>query len=551
MLFQSIFKLWPFVFAAAFLTACGDDGAKTTADYTPKGEAAYGGVYISASIGEPSNLIPWLAGDSASSEVTAHIYNTLIKYDKNLEFEADLAKSWDVSADGLTLTFHLQRGAQWADGTPFTARDVLATFNAIVDPNTRTPYSQKYQLVKTAEIVDDHTFRVTYDAPFAPALSSWAQLAILPAHKLEEAEDINTAALTQTPLGTGPYKLLNWKRGQEVQLIENPTTFEGRPYITLLRNRLITDLDAQFLALRKGEIDTMGLKPIQYERLTNKPEFTDRYAKYRYMGRLYVYMGFNLKHDLFKDKAVRQALSYATPRETIINGILMGHGIASFGPFVPETWAENPKLKPYPHDLEKAKELLKKAGWADTNNDGVLDKDGKPFRFTVVTNQGNDQRIKTAEIMQQSFKHIGIEMKIRVQEWATFIENTIHKRDFDAVMLGWSLPVEPDPYDVWHSSKTGAREFNFVGYNNPKVDDLITKARQTFDMVERQKYLWEFQEILHDEQPYLFLFSPYSLVAIHKRIKGVEPAPAGIGHNFEKWYIPEGQRLYAADTLMQ
>lgn len=542
--------LLPLILAAA-LTGCGNDSPENSVDYTPEGTKSYGGVYVSASIGEPSNLIPWLAGDAASSEVTAHIYNSLIKYDKNLEFEADLAQSWDVSEDGLTLTFHLQPDAKWSDGTPFTAHDVMATYKTITDPNTRTPYAQKYTIVKEAKVLDDHTFRVTYAEPFAPALASWAQLAILPKHKLDEAEDINTAELVQAPLGTGPYKLQKWKRGQEIQLIANPDSFEGRPNITLLRNRLITDLDAQFLALRKGEIDNMGLKPIQYERLTNKDSFTDRFAKYRYMGRLYVYMGFNLKHDLFKDKHVRQALSFATPRETIINGILMGHGVASFGPFVPETWAENPNLKPYPQDFAKAKELLANAGWKDTDGDGILDKDGKPFQFTVVTNQGNDQRIKTAEIMQQAFKKVGVDMKIRVQEWATFIENTIHKRDFDAVMLGWSLPVEPDPYDVWHSSKTGPREFNFVGYNNPRVDELITKARQTFDQAERQKYLWEFQEILHDEQPYLFLFSPNSLVAIHRRVKGVEPAPAGIGYNFEDWYIPESQRLYNADMIVQ
>lgn len=544
-------SILPLIISASLLTACGNDTPENTVDYSPEGTRSHGGVYVSASIGEPSNLIPWLAGDSASSEVTAHIYNSLIKYDKDLEFEPDLAQRWNISEDGLTLTFHLQPDAKWADGMPFTAHDVMATYKAITDPNTRTPYAQKYTIVKEAKVLDEHTFRVTYSEPFAPALASWAQLAILPKHKLDEAEDINTAELVQIPLGTGPYKLQKWKRGQEIQLIENPDSFEGRPGITLLRNRLITDLDAQFLALRKGEIDNMGLKPIQYERLTNKDSFTDRFAKYRYMGRLYVYMGFNLKRDLFSDKQVRQALSYATPRETIINGILMGHGIASFGPFVPGTWAENPNLKPYPQDLEKAKELLAKAGWKDTDGDGILDKDGKPFQFTVVTNQGNDQRIKTAEIMQQGFKKVGVDMKIRVQEWATFIENTIHKRNFDAVMLGWSLPVEPDPYDVWHSSKTGPREFNFVGYQNPRVDELITKARQTFDQEERQKYLWEFQEILHEDQPYLFLFSPYSLVAIHRRVKGIEPAPAGIGYNFEDWYIPEDQRLYNAATIME
>ncbi len=533
------------------LAACSNNTDKDETNYDAVGKAADGGVYVSASIGEPSNLIPWLAGDSASSEVTGHIYNSLIKYDKDLNLAPDLAESWDVSEDGLTITFKLRKDIAWADGMPFTSKDVATTFATITNPNTRTPYAEKYTIVKTSNASDDYTFTVTYDKPFAPALASWAQLSILPAHKIAESEDINTSALKETPLGTGTYKLHQWKRGSEVQLIENPSHFNGKPYIELLRNRLITDLDAQFLALRKGTIDSMGLKPIQYERLTGGEDFVKRYAKYRYMGRSYVYMGFNLSRPMFADKKVRQALSYATPRQTIINGILMGHGVASFGPFMPDTWAENPNLTPYPEDLEKAKQLLTQAGWIDSNNDGILDKDGNAFSFTLVTNQGNDQRIKTAEIMQQAFKKIGVDMKIRVQEWATFIENTIHQRDFDAVILGWTLPPEPDPYDVWHSSKTGSREFNFVGFNNKESDKLIEQARSTFNKDERAKALWRFQEILHEEQPYLFLYTPYSLIAIHKRFKGIEPAPAGISHNFEKWYIPQNQRLYNTTTLLE
>ena len=534
-----------------FLASCSENSPENNIDFSAKGEPAHGGVYITGSIGEPSNLIPFLAGDSASSAVTGHIYQSLIKYDKNLNLAPELAKSWAVSDDGLTITFALRQEIAWADGTPFTAADVLATFNTITAPTTRTPYAEKYSIVNSISAPTAHTVKVTYEKPFAPALASWAQLSILPAHKLEQADDIHKADLITNPVGTGAYKLHGWKRGQEIQLIENKKHFEGRPYVALQRQRIITDQDAQFLALRKGEIDSMGLKPIQYERLTNGEDFTRRYEKYRYMGRNYVYMGFNLNHPLFKSRTVRQALSYATPRQTIIDGILQGHGVASFGPFMPDTWAAHPELSPYAHNPEKAKEMLKESGWADSNGNGILDKNGEEFRFTVVTNQGNDQRIKTAEIMQQAFKNIGIEMNIRVQEWATFLENTIHKRDFDAVILGWTLPVEPDPYDVWHSSKTGAREFNFVSFNSPEADNLIKEARSTFDKNQRQQALWRFQEILHREQPYLFLYTPYSLIAVHKRFKNIAPAPAGISYNFKEWYVPKNQQLYNVNTLIQ
>ena len=548
---KEVIKLYSFLTLGFILTACGDSSLENNLSFEDKGTPAYGGVYVTGAIGEPSNLIPFLAGDSASSAVTGHIYSSLIKYDKDLNLAPDLAKSWQVSDDGLTITFTLRQDAIWQDGEPFTAEDVMATYKTITAPDTRTPYAEKYTIVQSAEVVDPYTFKVTYAKPFAPALSSWAQLSILPAHILKNVDDIHTAGLVTDPVGTGPYKFHNWKRGQEIQLMESKTHYDGRPYITLQRQRIITDQDAQFLALRKGEIDAMGLKPIQYERLTGGDDFTRRFEKYRYMGRNYVYMGFNLKHPLFGSRQVRQALSYATPRQTIIDGILMGHGVAAFGPFMPDTWAEHPDLAPYPHNPEKAREMLAAAGWADSNNNGILDKNGKEFSFTVVTNQGNDQRIKTAEIMQQAFGEIGIEMNIRVQEWATFLENTIHQRNFDAVILGWTLPVEPDPYDVWHSSKTGAREFNFVSFNNPEADKLSLQARSTFDKHERQQALWRFQEILHREQPYLFLYTPYSLIAVHKRFKNIDPAPAGISYNFKDWYVPAEQQIYNVKTLIQ
>ncbi len=163
----------------------------------------------------------------------------------------------------------------------------------------------------------------------------------------------------------------------------------------------------------------------------------------------------------------------------------------------------------------------------------------------MVTNQGNDQRVKTAEILQYAFKQVGVDMKIQVQEWATLLENTINPRAFEAIILGWSMSVEPDPYDIWHSSKTAAREFNFIGFNNPEADRLMVAARRTFNQPERKKYLDQFQTILHDEQPYLFLYAPYSLVAVHKRIKGIVPMPAGIGYNSTQWYVPIQQQLYA------
>ncbi len=293
----------------------------------------------------------------------------------------------------------------------------------------------------------------------------------------------------------------------------------------------------------------MGLKPLQFTRLTGTARFKKTFNKYKYLSNGYTYMGFNLNNNLFSDKQVRQALSYAVNRQEIVDGVLYGQGLPLACPFKPGTWAYNNTIAPYPYDIQKSKQLLKNAGWVDSDGNGILDKDGQEFEFTVVTNQGNDLRKMTAELMQQAFKEVGVKMNINVQEWSTFIENTINKRQFDAFILGWSLSPEPDPYDIFHSSKTGEKEFNIVGFNNEEADKMMDKARGTFDQVERKKYLDRFQEILHDEQPYLFLYAPYSLIAVHKRIQNIEEAPAGISHNFIDWYIP--QELQTRNVMQQ
>lgn len=534
--------------ALLFLSACSSsDEGKAEKDVETSYQKARGGVYLTAAIGEASNLIPWTSSDSASHAVSGHIYNGLLKYDKDLNLTGDLAESWNVSDDGLTMTFHLKKGVKWSDGSELTAHDVMATFKTITDPETLSPYSGDYKMVQSAKVVDDYTFEASYSKPFAPALSSWT-LKILPQKRLE-AEDINDSSLKFNPLGTGPYTLTNWKRGEFVHLTARANYFEHEPYISQLLTRQIPDMDTQFLELKAGNLDSMGLKPLQFTRLTDTARFKKTFNKYKYLSNGYTYMGFNLNNNLFADKQVRQALSYAVNRQEIVDGVLYGQGLPLACPFKPGTWAYNNTIAPYPYDVQKSKQLLKNAGWVDSDGNGILDKDGQEFEFTVVTNQGNDLRKMTAELMQQAFKEVGVKMNINVQEWSTFIENTINKRQFDAFILGWSLSPEPDPYDIFHSSKTGEKEFNIVGFNNEEADKMMDKARGTFDQVERKKYLDRFQEILHDEQPYLFLYAPYSLIAVHKRIQNIEEAPAGISHNFIDWYIP--QELQTRNVMQQ
>jgi peptide/nickel transport system substrate-binding protein len=308
--------------------------------------------------------------------------------------------------------------------------------------------------------------------------------------------------------------------------------------------RIIPDMATMFLELRARGIDRMGLTPLQFTRQTENNLFKKNFNKYRYLSFSYTYLGYNLKKPLFADKRVRQAISYLINREEMIQGVLLGLGQVATGPYKPGTWAQNDHVKNYPYNPQRARELLAEAGCKDTNGDGILDKYGQPFTFEIITNQGNDVRSKCAEIIQRRLAENGIIVKIRVIEWAAFVNDFINKRKFDATLLGWTIPLDPDIYDVWHSSKTAPEELNFVSYKNKEVDELLEKGRSIFDQEARKKCYDRIQEILAEEQPYTFLYVPDALPIVDARIRGVEPAPLGIGHNFIKWYVPkEEQRL--------
>jgi peptide/nickel transport system substrate-binding protein len=526
----------------ALMAACSPGERATPTVRRAETTQVTGDAIVEGTIGEASTLIPVLASDSASHAVAGQIYNGLIKYDKNLVIVGDLAESFDISADGLTITFHLRKGVKWHDGAPFTSRDVLYTYRVIIDPKTPTAYAEDFKQVKNISTPDDHTVRVTYDKPFAPALASWGT-SILPAHLLE-GQDITKSPLARSPVGTGPYRFKEWIAGQKIVLEFNPDYFEGRPYLDRYIYRIIPDTSTMYMEMKAGAIDLMSLTPVQYARQTTSTQFTSRFNKFRYPSSGYLYMGYNLRHPLFGDKRIRQAITAAINKEELIHGVLFGMGQKAHGPIVPGRWAYNPDVKDIGYDPKHAAELLAQAGWKEKNADGILVKDGKPFQFTILTNQGNQQRLMSAQIIQQRLRYVGIDVKIRIVEWATFLKEYIDKGKFEVVMLAWNISQDPDMYDVWHSSKTNPGELNFVGFKNAEVDRLLVEGRGTFDIEKRKQAYFRIQEILAEEQPYTFLYVPDALPTVSSRIRGVEPAPAGIGHNQIKWYVPKNEQVY-------
>jgi peptide/nickel transport system substrate-binding protein len=257
----------------------------------------------------------------------------------------------------------------------------------------------------------------------------------------------------------------------------------------------------------------------------------------------YIYLGYNLNDTRFADRRVRQALTLAINKKEIIEGVLMGLGEEAYGPYKPGTWYYNPDVPKFAYDPARAKALLAEAGWRP-DADGILTKDGRPFAFTILTNQGNDTRQRTAEIIQSRLRAAGILVKIRQVEWAAFVKEFIQKGRFEAILLGWNTGLDPDQYDIWHSSKTKPGELNVTHYKNPEVDRLLDEGRHTFDREKRRQAYFRFQEIVAEDQPYTFLFVPDALPAISRRFRGIKPAPAGIDYNFIKWYAPKGEQKY-------
>lgn len=538
---MKIFSTFLVISFAIVQVACGNktDTAHQI-DYNKTSPSTQGGTLIDAMTGEPSTLIYMVAGESASAAVTANIFNKLLKYNANLDLEGELVERWQISSDSKTITFTLKPNLQWADGKPLTSKDVMFTWQAVTNEKTASPYASDYQLVKNATAPDPRTFIVTYDQAYAPALDSWAGLQILPKHLLEN-QDLHTTAFARKPIGSHFYQLDKWNSGENIKLSKNPKSVLGAANIEQLVTRIIPDNSAQFLELMADNIDSMGLDPIKYSRIIpSRPELQEKLALYKELGNSYTYMGFNLKHKPFDDLRVRLAINYAIDKQEIIDGVYLGLGINIASPYKPGTRWSNPTLKPYTYDVQKAKALLKEAGFEDTNGDGILERDGKPFSFEILTNQ-NKEREKSAVLIQRRLREVGIDVQIRAIEWASFISRFIKTGDFDVVILGWGLGLDPDQFNIWHSSQQQPGQFNFIGYQNAKVDRLLELGRVELNPNKRMAIYHEFSRILFEDSPIIYLSAGYGLTAIHKRVKGIQSPvpPAGVGYDAHQWYIPE------------
>ena len=488
--------------------------------------------YLSASTlnlsmsSSPSRLNPILANDSASSEISDWLFNGLFKYDKNGNHTVDLAQSYEFETP-TKLIIKLRNNVLWHDGVKFTSKDVVFTYEKIIDPKVFNSIKSNFQEVQSVKAIDDFTLEIIYKQPYFKAIETW-MVGILPYHLLKDEENLMTSSFNKNPIGTGSYKLKEFKTAQDIELIANENYFEGIPKIDKILYQFLPDPNTSFLYLKQKKLDIGGLTPIQIDRQIDD-DFKNKFTIIQKPSFAYTYLGINLNNEKFKDLRIRQALSLAIDRQELVDILFFGYGKICNGPFLPDSFAYNEKIKPITQNIEKAKELLKELGY-DENN---------PFTFEVVTNTGNDTRINTAQILQYQLEKVGVKMTIRVMEWQAFLNTVVHPKKFDAVILGWSLGLMPDAYPLWHSSSDKLGGFNLVSYKNEKVDKLIEDGINTINREELGKIYKEIFKIISDDLPYLFLYIPDGITVVNKEIKNVEPSFIGIMHNQKDWELEQ------------
>ncbi|MFC1483125.1 peptide-binding protein [Candidatus Margulisiibacteriota bacterium] len=482
---------------------------------------------------EPSVLNPILYTDVTSGTVADFVFSGLVRYNQQLEIVGDLARRWTVSRDGLTYTFYLRNDVYWHDGRKFTARDVVFTFNKILDPKTNTVRRSNFIINrKKIRYYAKDTYTVVFVLPskFAPFLSR-VGIGILPKHLLQK-EDINTTGFNHLPIGTGPFKFGEWKTGTSIRLLANEQYFRGKPKLKSILLKILPDSNAQFMALKKGEIDLSSIPPRQLALFKKHKDLTI----VKYDGLSYNYIGLNNRVKLFQNKQIRKALDLALPKDKLVKAVSHGLNRSAYFPMSPISKAYNRFYKPKKYNPQLAQKILIQKGWKK-GDDGILIKGKQRFSFTLLLPKGARDSLRIALVCQQYWKKIGIEVDIKVLEWNLLLQKiNFEKKDFDAVLIGWSLGIDPDGYNLWHSS-TYPKGFNFIGYRNREVDRLLVRARS--EMNEKKRYVLyrKLYSMIARDYPYIFLWYPKSIVCIRNEVRGLaEPGPAGLILDPEKVY---------------
>lgn len=588
-------RSWRFIIPFILIAGCGEKpevniaGVKPVLSKEEAGNPVTGDWLVIHSLNDPEQLNPLTSSDAASSEITGFIFEALLTRDpRTLEIQPYIAEARpEISKDKLIYTFKIRKDARFQDGRPLTGEDVLFSAKAIKCPFVNAPFLRVYfNSLIDAELLDPYTIRFTTNEPyFKNETVLGGSIVLLPRHHYDPDNllaRVTVKALAgdpaklppevkrfgeqfnknynRNPLGSGPYKFNGWKTGSEIELIRTSDYWGNgkqgidQPRLDRLKFRVVNNMDAALNRLKSGSLDYIeALQPVQVVRGTSSNRFNQEFRKYEYYSPTYTYLGWNNDHPIFSDKKVRQAMTYFTDRKLIVKSVLFGLGEVVDSHIYLFRAEYDKSLVGYPYDPLRASALLAEAGWRDTDGDGVLDKiiDGKktPLRFEIKVNSGNALRKSVALVLLDELKKHGIAASVRELDWTIFL-NDVKNHQFDAVVLGWQMPTdEPDAYQVWHSSQAANKGSNAISYKNPRVDEILETTRREFDALKRVEMYKEFQQILHEEQPYTFLFVRKQVSAVHRRFQDVEVFPAGLRPI--DWWVPARQQKFASTLTPQ
>jgi len=505
---------------ALIVSACSSSGQPAASGAAATQGAPASGGTVTIPIGADPTLNPWSPNAFVESLfINRVIFEGVTKPGKDLAPAPDLAESWTTASDGLSWTFKLRTGVKWSDGQPFSAEDVAFTFNDIVlKKDLGAQNAASYAALKQVTVVDPNTVRFDLSRKFAALPSFLAYNAgILPKHVLS-ANPLTTSSFNKgAPVSTGPFKVEKYTSGQSVSLVRNESYFGPKPYLDKVVFTVVPDPNTQIAQALSGDLSIMILdNKAAVDRVKSASGLV---VASRPLVQYY-WLALNQTDPRFTDVRVRQAFVEAIDRNAIIKSVELGYGSIANSPITPALAAfYDPSLaSKYPYDPAKAKDLLAQAGWTAGAN-GVLQKDGKPFQFTMDVGQRGVLEPVNA-LIQQDLKKVGVVADLNTMEWNAYIQKVVVRRDYTATVNWWTYPSDPDVFPYYHSSAAG-KGFNIPGYQDPKLDDLLVQGQTASDLEQRKAVYKQLQTYTSDTLPYLFLWYPQEIDVLGSSLHGV------------------------------
>ncbi|MDD3190727.1 MAG: peptide ABC transporter substrate-binding protein [Candidatus Pacebacteria bacterium] len=502
---------------------------------------ANGGEYTEALVGQTRFINPILSQtNDIDADLSSLIFSSLMRTDKNGKLENDLSESYAISEDKLTYTFHIKQGIKWHDGESLTVDDIIYTIKTIQNENYYSPLIVNWAGVR-AEKVDDYTVNFILKNTYSPFLNNLT-FGILPKHLWETIDSTKFPLneLNFQPIGSGPYKFESYTKDKSGKIISIKLTvykdyYEKVPYINTLLFKLYQSEEEAISAFNRKEV-----KGINYISPDNTDKIVDAEGKVHILSipRYYAVFFNQTQSKVLSDKTVRLALSYAVNKKYLVEEILDGQGSTVNSPIPQQLIGYNPETKIYEYAVEHAKNILGEAGWTDGDGDGIREKEEQKLAFTLVTTEWSDLP-KTAELLQAMWKEVGADVKIKTAE---DIQNDyIKTRSYEAVLFGEILSYDPDPFSFWHSSQKKEPGLNLALYDNTAVDEILEAARQETDLEIRAQKYQEFQSLVIEDVPAIFLYSPNYIYIQSNSVQGAEInnliIPSDRFNDIENWYI--------------